>query len=72
MKKGDPRNNPEHRERGVKRWYYTYKDVSKITGLSVDRLRHMHQEGAFDMGNLQDVVLLGAERVLRNLREKGV
>ena len=51
----DPRNNPNHRERGPKRFSFTYADVARATGLSQRTARALAQRGAYDPNDLRSL-----------------
>lgn len=69
-----PGQNPRttlrhHRERGPKRWEYTYADIAKAAGLSVGTLKNYKKLGRFDPADLESVARLICRA---NRRKRGV
>lgn len=52
----DPRNNPNHRERGVKRFYYSHNDIATLLDRSVHTVKKLITEGKLDPSNLNSIV----------------
>lgn len=51
---GNPRSNPNHRERGLKRYHYTVEDIARSAGLAVSTI---HTHGA-KVADLEYVIAL--------------
>ncbi len=49
---------PKHRERGPKRWSYTYADIAKAAGLSVGTVKNYKKLGRLDPSDLASVAHL--------------
>lgn len=66
MEKPNPRNHPNHRERGPKRYGYTVADVAALAGLSIATVRLRQTEGKIRLGDLGSVVRFVAWRWRNN------
>ena len=49
---------PKHRERGPKRWTYTYADIAKASGLSLGTVKNYKKLGRLDPADLGSVARL--------------
>jgi hypothetical protein len=53
----DPRVRlSRHRERGPKKFFYTYADIARICGLSVASVQTYASRGDFEPGDLESVI----------------
>ena len=52
----DPRNNPNHRERGYREYIYTYRDLAKLFGISVNAIRQAVYRGCFDPRDMASII----------------
>lgn len=59
----NPRHHPNHRERGLKRWHYTYGDIARVTGLSLVTVRNYSRRGKYDPGDLANLIRWAAPYV---------
>lgn len=59
--KGNPREDPRHRERGPKKFHFTYEDIGRAAGVSLGTARTYASTGRYDPRDLRSV----AEFVLR-------
>lgn len=49
---------PNHKERGPKRFIYTYGDLATLFNVKVDTIRHWVSNGKLDPYSLSSIVLL--------------
>jgi len=52
----DPRANPNHHERGPKRFSYTFDDIARAAGLSLGTIKNATSQGKLDPSNLESVI----------------
>ncbi len=65
-----PGENPrwyttKHMARGMKKFHYTYEDLSRLLGLSVNTLKIYASKKKFDPSNLVDIFRYYQERKLK-------
>lgn len=54
---GNPREElSNYKERGAKKFYYTYQDIAEVLGISISRVQHLKSEGKIDPASLMSVV----------------
>jgi hypothetical protein len=55
---GDPRQNPGHRERGPKRFSFTYEDIAQAAGIAVGSVKNAAagRHATLDPNRLESVV----------------
>lgn len=58
----DPRNNPNHRERGPKSWPHTSDDLCKLFGVCKGTLRRWVREERLDPTDLESIVEMAVKR----------
>lgn len=46
----------KHKERGPKRFTYTYEDLARLSGVTIDALRKRISRGAFDPNSFESVI----------------
>ena len=56
MNTNDPRSNPNHKERGCKKFFYTYQDIANVVSLSVSRVQHLKIEGKIIPESLKSII----------------
>jgi len=69
IKKGEKppvfiRDQPGFKERGGKKFYYTYKDIATLLQVKVNTVQHLASSGKLDPGSLESIV---SECVFRGL-----
>ncbi len=52
----DPRNNPNHRERGLVRYTYTVNDIANTLNRSVNTIKKLITTGKLDPSNLKSII----------------
>jgi len=57
-----------YKERGREKFYYTYEDLSRITGLKVETLYLYRAWGYFDIEDLESMILFIAEKIKQKKR----
>ena len=53
----DPRNNPNHRERGQKKFSQTYTDIAEFLGLSEGHVKRLCYRGKLNPGDLDSIMM---------------
>ena len=50
-----PRDHPNYRERGYKKFNYTYEDLASLFGIKIQSVRNLVSEGKFNPSDLESV-----------------
>lgn len=58
----DPRTSGKHRERGPKRFWYTYADLARVYGVAVGTVKWWAATGRLEPGDLEAVAMKWLER----------
>ena len=54
---GNPREEFEyHKERGCKKFFYTYQDIADLLGISISRVQHLKSEGKLNPASLKSIM----------------
>lgn len=61
----DPRNNPDHRERGARRFAYGWKQIALLLGCSEKRAQNMAALKLFDPSSLTSIIAFREERLTK-------
>ena len=56
MHPNDPRNHPNYKPRGLKRFYYTYEDIASALSLKVNTVQHLSSTGKLDPLDLKSII----------------